>query len=82
MRFCNAGSGPFPAVLDLWGGQGGRVEYRSALLASHGYVSLALEYIGLLNAEGELQHADNTYFEVRVLQNKKNISVTIYNKVY
>ncbi|NP_001007420.1 acyl-CoA thioesterase 19 isoform X1 [Danio rerio] len=61
--FIPAGSGPFPAVLDLWGGQGGRVEYRSALLASHGYVSLALEYVGLLNAAGELQHADNSYFE-------------------
>uniref|UniRef100_A0A672R223 Acyl-coenzyme A thioesterase 4-like n=1 Tax=Sinocyclocheilus grahami TaxID=75366 RepID=A0A672R223_SINGR len=38
-------SGPFPAVLDLWGGQGGRVEYRSALLASHDYVSLYLKLI-------------------------------------
>ncbi|ROL46628.1 Acyl-coenzyme A thioesterase 4 [Anabarilius grahami] len=61
--FIPPGSGPFPAVLDLWGGQGGRVEYRSALLASHGYVSLALEYIGILNAAGKLQHVDNTYFE-------------------
>uniref|UniRef100_A0A673HNF3 Acyl-CoA thioesterase 19 n=1 Tax=Sinocyclocheilus rhinocerous TaxID=307959 RepID=A0A673HNF3_9TELE len=61
--FIPPGSGPFPAVLDLWGGQGGRVEYRSALLASHGYVSLALEYIGMLTAEGKLHHVDNTYFE-------------------
>ncbi|XP_073687759.1 acyl-CoA thioesterase 19 [Garra rufa] len=61
--FIPPGSGPFPAVLDLWGGQGGRVEYRSALLASHGYVSLALEYIGLQNAAGKLQHMENTYFE-------------------
>uniref|UniRef100_A0A673I5E6 Acyl-CoA thioesterase 19 n=1 Tax=Sinocyclocheilus rhinocerous TaxID=307959 RepID=A0A673I5E6_9TELE len=62
--FIPSGSGPFPAVLDLWGGQGGRVEYRSALLASHGYVSLALEYIGILNAAGKLHHVDNTYFEI------------------
>ncbi|XP_043084319.1 acyl-CoA thioesterase 19 isoform X2 [Puntigrus tetrazona] len=61
--FIPPGSGPFPAVLDLWGGQGGRVEYRSALLASHGYVSLALEYMGMLTAEGKLHHVDNTYFE-------------------
>ncbi|KAF4095293.1 hypothetical protein G5714_024371 [Onychostoma macrolepis] len=61
--FIPPGSGPFPAVLDLWGGQGGRVEYRSALLASHGYVSLALEYIGILTAAGKLHHVDNTYFE-------------------
>uniref|UniRef100_A0A8C1M4L7 Acyl-CoA thioesterase 19 n=1 Tax=Cyprinus carpio TaxID=7962 RepID=A0A8C1M4L7_CYPCA len=64
--FIPPGSGPFPAVLDLWGGQGGRVEYRSALLASRGYVSLALEYIGILTAEGKLHHVDNTYFEVHV----------------
>uniref|UniRef100_A0A672R1Z9 Acyl-coenzyme A thioesterase 4-like n=1 Tax=Sinocyclocheilus grahami TaxID=75366 RepID=A0A672R1Z9_SINGR len=57
-------SGPFPAVLDLWGGQGGRVEYRSALLASHDYVSLVQEYIGILNAAGKLHHMDNTYFEL------------------
>ncbi|MBN3298397.1 ACOT3 thioesterase, partial [Amia calva] len=41
--FVPPGPGPFPAVLDLWG-SGGLVEYRSALLASHGYVSLALDY--------------------------------------
>ncbi|XP_052454360.1 acyl-CoA thioesterase 19 isoform X2 [Carassius gibelio] len=61
--FIPPGPGPFPAVLDLCGGQGGRVEHRSALLASHGYVSLALEYIGILTAEGKLHHVDNTYFE-------------------
>ncbi|XP_066579569.1 acyl-coenzyme A thioesterase 1-like isoform X2 [Amia ocellicauda] len=42
--FVPLGPGPFPAVLDMWGGGGGLVEYRSALLASHGYVSLALDY--------------------------------------
>ncbi|XP_036376192.1 peroxisomal succinyl-coenzyme A thioesterase-like isoform X1 [Megalops cyprinoides] len=39
------GPGPFPGVLDMWGGGGGLVEYRSALLASHGYVSMVLEYM-------------------------------------
>lgn len=60
----NVGPGPFPAVLDLCGGLGGRDEHHSGLLASHGYVSLALEYIGFLNASGKLEHVDNTYFEV------------------
>ncbi|XP_077067684.1 acyl-CoA thioesterase 19 [Siphateles boraxobius] len=73
--FIPPGSGPFPAVLDLMGGQGGRVEYRSALLASHGYVSLALEYIGLLNAAGKLQHMDNTYFETAFTLLKKHPKV-------
>ncbi|KAG7454701.1 hypothetical protein MATL_G00262570 [Megalops atlanticus] len=43
--FLPPGPGPFPGVLDLWGGGGGLVEYRSALLASQGYVSMALEYM-------------------------------------
>ncbi|KAM4615671.1 uncharacterized protein ACJ7VT_010761 [Polymixia lowei] len=43
--FIPPGPGPFPGVLDMWGGGGGLVEYRSALLASHGFVSMALEYL-------------------------------------
>lgn len=58
------GPGPFPGVLDMWGGGGGLVEYRSALLASHGYVSLALEY---LSAEEIVSASEEVhYFEVRV----------------
>uniref|UniRef100_A0A3B5A864 BAAT/Acyl-CoA thioester hydrolase C-terminal domain-containing protein n=1 Tax=Stegastes partitus TaxID=144197 RepID=A0A3B5A864_9TELE len=39
------GPGPFPGILDLWGG-GGLMEYRSALLASHGYATMSLDYLG------------------------------------
>ncbi|XP_068163613.1 bile acid-CoA:amino acid N-acyltransferase-like [Antennarius striatus] len=42
--FIPPGPGPFPGVLDMWGGGGGLVEYRSSLLASHGYASFVLEY--------------------------------------
>ena len=38
------GDGPFPAVIDLFGTVGGITEYRSALLASRGFASLALPY--------------------------------------
>ncbi|XP_070709679.1 peroxisomal succinyl-coenzyme A thioesterase-like [Pempheris klunzingeri] len=59
--FIPPGPGPFPGLLDMWGGGGGLLEYRSALLASHGYVSLALQYF----ASGELQTAELQlqYFE-------------------
>ncbi|KAM8908393.1 acyl-coenzyme A thioesterase 1-like isoform 2-T2 [Spinachia spinachia] len=59
--FIPPGPGPFPGVLDMWGGGGGLVEYRSALLASHGYVSLALQYL----TSGELALADveSKFFE-------------------
>uniref|UniRef100_UPI0037E75387 peroxisomal succinyl-coenzyme A thioesterase-like n=1 Tax=Semicossyphus pulcher TaxID=241346 RepID=UPI0037E75387 len=59
--FIPPGTGPFPGLLDMWGGGGGLLEYRSALLASHGYVSLALEYF----SPGELETTDlqKQYFE-------------------
>uniref|UniRef100_A0A8C9XEE5 Acyl-CoA thioesterase 16 n=1 Tax=Sander lucioperca TaxID=283035 RepID=A0A8C9XEE5_SANLU len=59
--FLPPGPGPFPGLLDVWGGGGGLVEYRSALLGSHGYASLALEYF----APGELKSSDLefNYFE-------------------
>ncbi|KAK6309227.1 hypothetical protein J4Q44_G00206900 [Coregonus suidteri] len=43
--FLPPGPGPFPGVLDMWGGGGGLVEYRAALLASHGFAAMALMYL-------------------------------------
>ncbi|KAK0133596.1 Bile acid-CoA:amino acid N-acyltransferase [Merluccius polli] len=43
--FIPPGPGPFPGMLDMWGGGGGLVEYRSALLASHGFAAMALKYL-------------------------------------
>ncbi|XP_059181491.1 peroxisomal succinyl-coenzyme A thioesterase-like [Centropristis striata] len=59
--FIPPGPGPFPGILDMWGGSGGLMEYRSSLLASHGYISFALEYF----SPGELKSADTEfeYFE-------------------
>lgn len=42
--FLPEGNGPFPGVIDLFGGAGGCVEIRAALLAKHGFASLALAY--------------------------------------
>ncbi|MFC3958886.1 acyl-CoA thioester hydrolase/BAAT C-terminal domain-containing protein [Halovivax cerinus] len=48
--FVPAGDGPHPAVIDLHGG-GGRLTVRTAkLLATEGYVTLALEYVGEASA--------------------------------
>ena len=58
------GPGPFPALLDLWGGGGGLVEYRSALLASRGFLSLALEYLTIKTADSSSRNVGNAYFEV------------------
>lgn len=40
------------------------MEYRSALLASRGYVSLALEYMTPKSTGSTVQHVGNDYFEV------------------
>ncbi|KAM4662413.1 acyl-coenzyme A thioesterase 1-like [Discoglossus pictus] len=42
--FIPPGSGPFPAVIDLYGTGGGLMEHRASLLASHGFMTMALAY--------------------------------------
>ncbi|XP_039988269.1 acyl-coenzyme A thioesterase 1-like [Xiphias gladius] len=68
--FLPSGPGPFPGLLDLWGGGGKLVEYRAALLASHGIASLALDYLTPKITMETGKMVDNEYFEMayRVLQ--------------
>ncbi|XP_023152436.1 peroxisomal succinyl-coenzyme A thioesterase-like [Amphiprion ocellaris] len=61
--FLPAGNGPFPGLLDLWGGGGPLVEYRAALLASHGIASLALNYLTPKTTMETGKMVDNQYFE-------------------
>lgn len=56
------GPGPYPGVLDLWGASAGLIEYRAALLASHGFVSMTLEYFPPKGLSMKDVHA--SYFEV------------------
>lgn len=51
--------------MDVWGGGGGLLEYRAALLASHGYAALALGNLTI----GDLQteDLDLSFFEVCVI---------------
>ncbi|XP_054631632.1 peroxisomal succinyl-coenzyme A thioesterase-like isoform X2 [Dunckerocampus dactyliophorus] len=68
--FLPSGPGPFPGVLDLWGGGGSLVEFRSALLSSHGFASLALDYLSPRISQETGKMVDDSYFEkaLRVLQ--------------
>ncbi|XP_059191444.1 peroxisomal succinyl-coenzyme A thioesterase-like [Centropristis striata] len=61
--FLPSGPGPFPGVLDLWGGGGKLVEYRAALLASHGIAAMALDYLTPKVVRETGKMVDNTYFE-------------------
>ncbi|XP_038667667.1 peroxisomal succinyl-coenzyme A thioesterase-like isoform X1 [Scyliorhinus canicula] len=76
--FFPPGPGPFPAVLDMWGGGGGLVEYRAALLASRGFATLALAYLGHKGVPPSLQSFDPKlyYFEeaFKTLNNHPKVS--------
>lgn len=65
------GPGPFPAVLDLWGGGGMLVEYRAALLAAHGFASMAIDYVTPKITMETGKMVDVEYFEVSVAAAKR-----------
>uniref|UniRef100_A0A672FV02 Acyl-CoA thioesterase 19 n=1 Tax=Salarias fasciatus TaxID=181472 RepID=A0A672FV02_SALFA len=62
--FLPPGLGPFPAVLDLWGGGGQLVEYRAALLASQGLAALAIDYLTAKIIKETGKMTTFKYFEV------------------
>ncbi|KAM4877152.1 bile acid-CoA:amino acid N-acyltransferase-like [Thomomys bottae] len=61
--FIPPGEGQFPGVLDLFGGTGGLLEFRASLLASHGFVTLALAYHSYADLPSPLEKVDLEYFE-------------------
>ncbi|NXA44451.1 ACOT5 thioesterase, partial [Nothocercus julius] len=42
--FLPPGEAPFPGIIDIHGLEGGLLEYRASLMASHGFATLALAY--------------------------------------
>ncbi|XP_072272543.1 acyl-coenzyme A amino acid N-acyltransferase 1-like [Pyxicephalus adspersus] len=61
--FIPPGEGPFPGVIDLFGGFGGLIEFRSSLLASRGFATLALAYFAYDDLPKNFDHLDLRYFE-------------------
>ncbi|XP_044132269.1 acyl-coenzyme A amino acid N-acyltransferase 1-like [Bufo gargarizans] len=61
--FLPTGEGPFPGVIDMFGGVGGLIEFRSGLLASRGFASLALAYFAYDDLPSFLGVVDLKYFE-------------------
>jgi dienelactone hydrolase len=64
--FRPGGDGRRPAVIDLGGSIGGLLERRAALLASHGYVALALAYFGIEGLPQDLFRIPLEYFETAI----------------
>uniref|UniRef100_A0A8C5M3W4 Bile acid-CoA:amino acid N-acyltransferase n=2 Tax=Leptobrachium leishanense TaxID=445787 RepID=A0A8C5M3W4_9ANUR len=61
--FLPPGDGPFPGIIDMFGGAGGLMEYRSSLLASRGFASLALAYFAYDDLPPTLGKMELEYFE-------------------
>ena len=64
--FQPAGSGPYPCVIVLGGADGGLVEKGAALLASHGYVALALAYFAAEQLPTKFVNIPLEYFETAI----------------
>ncbi|KAM5192302.1 acyl-coenzyme A amino acid N-acyltransferase 1-like [Mantella aurantiaca] len=61
--FIPPGEGPFPGVIDIYGWIEGLMEYKSSLLASRGFASLALAYFAYEDLPRKLENIDLKYFE-------------------
>ncbi|KAM3938321.1 acyl-coenzyme A amino acid N-acyltransferase 1-like [Leptodactylus fuscus] len=61
--FLPPGEGPFRGVVDMFGSAVGLLEFRSSLLASRGFASLALAYSGYDDLPKFLGTVDLKYFE-------------------
>ncbi|XP_075049439.1 acyl-coenzyme A thioesterase 1-like [Mixophyes fleayi] len=61
--FLPPGEGSFPGVIDMFGDDGGLVEYRSSLLASRGFASLALPYVAFEDLPPAMTEFHLEYFE-------------------
>ncbi|XP_037995427.1 acyl-coenzyme A amino acid N-acyltransferase 2-like isoform X1 [Motacilla alba alba] len=61
--FLPPGPGPFPGVIDLFGGAGGLIEFRAGLLASRGFAVLALAFFAYDDLPRALTQLDLEYFE-------------------
>ncbi|XP_067397636.1 acyl-coenzyme A amino acid N-acyltransferase 2-like [Emydura macquarii macquarii] len=61
--FLPPGPGPFPGVIDMFGGAGGLIEFRAGLLASQGFAVLALAFFAYDDLPRVLVEMDMEYFE-------------------
>ena len=61
-----AGSGPFPGVIYMFGGDPGIFEDTAALLASHGFATLTLPFYKYDDLPKD-RNIDLNYFKVSVL---------------
>ena len=58
------GKGPFPAVIDIFGGANGLVAYRGGLMARHGFACLCIAYAAYADLPKDMTDVDMDYFNL------------------
>ncbi|XP_039268775.2 bile acid-CoA:amino acid N-acyltransferase-like isoform X1 [Styela clava] len=68
-------SGKYPGVISMSGGYPGAMKHKAAILASHGFVALALRYFGTDDLPPSVEGIDLAYFieDARFLKNHPNV---------
>uniref|UniRef100_A0A8C3HHJ0 Dynein axonemal light chain 1 n=1 Tax=Chrysemys picta bellii TaxID=8478 RepID=A0A8C3HHJ0_CHRPI len=61
--FLPSGDGPFPGVIDMFGDEGGLIEFRSSLLATRGFAALSLPYFDFEDLPTVMKDLHLEYFE-------------------
>ncbi|XP_037756286.1 acyl-coenzyme A thioesterase 5 isoform X2 [Chelonia mydas] len=61
--FLPSGDGPFPGVIDMFGDEGGLMEFRSSLLATRGFAALSLPYFDFEDLPTVMKDLHLEYFE-------------------
>ncbi|XP_065541407.1 dynein axonemal light chain 1 isoform X3 [Lathamus discolor] len=76
--FLPPGDGPFPGVIDMYGDEGGLVEFRSSLLATRGFAALSLPYFDFEDLPKVMKEFQLEYFEeaARFLQRHPKAKAT------
>uniref|UniRef100_A0A8C8RHW8 Uncharacterized protein n=1 Tax=Pelusios castaneus TaxID=367368 RepID=A0A8C8RHW8_9SAUR len=73
--FLPSGDGPFPGVIDMFGDEGGLLEFRSSLLATRGFAALSLPYFDFEDLPKVMKDLHLEYFEeaARFLQHHPKV---------
>ncbi|XP_053880973.1 acyl-coenzyme A thioesterase 6 isoform X1 [Malaclemys terrapin pileata] len=76
--FLPSGDGPFPGVIDMFGDEGGLIEFRSSLLATRGFAALSLPYFDFEDLPTAMKDLHLEYFEeaARFLQRHPKAKAT------
>ncbi|XP_054054695.1 peroxisomal succinyl-coenzyme A thioesterase-like isoform X1 [Rissa tridactyla] len=76
--FLPPGDGPFPGVIDMYGDEGGLIEFRSSLLATRGFAALSLPYFDFEDLPKVMKEFKLEYFEeaARFLQRHPKAKAT------